>query len=218
MARIRSKNGPSKDGRIEEIRTFAIKLFARKGYEGTTMREIAEALNMQAGSLYYWYSGKQDLLFDVLKTIIDELNSGLEQIITSYSNPILRLEEAIKHHVLFNAERKDEAFISHSELRSLTPNNYKLITAKRDWYDRQFQQILLDGMLDGSFNVAESDLKIVCYGILRLCSGVATWFSPDGPFTPSRIAEIYSRLIMGGLLLRKSEYVATVQGQAQLQF
>lgn len=197
---IRARRAAQNYGRIDEIRALAIKLFSRQGYEGATMRQIAKALKTKAGSLYYWYPSKQDLLFDVLKAIIDELKAGLEEIAAKRLDPKRKLEEAIRYHVLFHAQRRDEAFISHSELRSLNPYNYKVIIAKRDEYDRLFQKILLEGTSDGTFELSESELKVVSYGILRMCAGVAVWFSEKGRFKPSEIADIYSRLVLNGML------------------
>lgn len=201
----RSRSAAQSYGRIDEIRALAIKLFSRQGYEGATMRQIAKALKTKAGSLYYWYPSKQDLLFDVLKTIIDELKAGLEEIAAKYLDPKRKLEEAIRYHVLFHARRKDEAFISHSELRSLSPYHYKVIIAKRDEYDRLFQKILFEGTSDGTFELSESELKVVSYGILRMCAGAAIWFSEKGKFGPSEIADIYCRLVFNGILPRSKK-------------
>lgn len=171
----------------------ATALFCECGYHGTPMRALARVLRMEAPSLYYRFPSKQEILFAILDRTLDDLLGGLREAVATAEGPAERLRAAVRFHVLFHARRRREAFVSHSELRSLTAANLRRVITKRDQYEQVFRGLLVAGVRAGSFQVA--DVKLTAAAILSMCTGVASWFSEDGRLPAEAIAERYVETI-----------------------
>jgi len=184
--------------RSEQIRQMTIHLFHEKGYPATSIRAIAKNLDIKSSSLYYHFQSKQDLLFDVLDRIMDELIQGLQKSVAHGQTPEEKLVAAIRFHISFHTDHQAEAFISHSELRFLSAENFRRIAEKRKRYEEIFQQVLREGVEAGVFNVP--DVKVASYAILLMCTGVSSWFAEKGRLGGEEVARIHEDLILRGIL------------------
>lgn len=184
-------------GRI--LRT-SVPLFKARGYYGTSIRQLAQAAGIEPASLYHYFPSKQEILSQIFNRTMDDLLNGLACALSGTATHDERLRAAIRFHVLFHIERQDEAFISHSELRSLTPANRRRINAKRDRYEALLRAFLADGMNAGNFEIA--DVQLGTIAILMMCSGVSDWFAKRGRLSGDAIADAYSDMVLR--LLRKS--------------
>jgi AcrR family transcriptional regulator len=182
------------DDAIERIRRAAVRLFRERGYHGTPVRALAELLRMEAGSLYYHVRSKQQILADVLEGTLDELLGGLERAVATARGPREKLAAAVRFHVLFHTRRQEEAFVSGSELRSLSTVHRRAITARRDRYEKVFRELLQRGVRAGAFAVP--DVKIAAMAILTMGTGVASWFSDRGRLGPEAVAEHYVEMVL----------------------
>src|SRR5437867_3416128 len=139
----------------ERILRAAGVLFRERGYHGSSMRTLARALRMEAASLYYHFRSKQEILFAILDRTLDDLLAGVGRAVASADGPEARLRAAVRFHVLFHTDSQHEAFLSHSELRSLTQANLRLVLTRRDEYERVFRGLLASGVRAGVFQVAD---------------------------------------------------------------
>lgn len=178
----------------ERILRAAVVLFRERGYHGSSMRTLASRLRMEAASLYYHYPSKQDILFAILDRTLDELLTGVGRAVATADGPEARLRAAVRFHVLFHTDSQHEAFVSASELRSLTQANLRLVLARRDEYERVFRGLLTAGVRAGVFQVP--DVRLTAMAILTMCTGVATWFSEGGRLAPEAIADRYVEMIL----------------------
>ena len=185
---------PAPDAAAERIRRAAVGLFMERGYHGTPVRALAQVLRMEAGSLYYHFPSKQQILVDLLDRILDDLLAGLARAVAGARGPAAKLAAAVRFHVLFHTRRREEAFISGSELRSLMAPNLRKINARRDRYERVFRELLQAGTRAGVFEV--TDAKLTAMAILTMGTGVASWFSEQGRLPPEAVAERYVEMVM----------------------
>lgn len=185
---------PERAAAPERILRAATALFRTRGYHGTSMRTLARGLRMEAASLYYHFPSKQEILLAILDRTLDDLLDGLARAVAAADGHEERLRTAVRFHVLFHAHRRHEAFLSHSELRSLTAANLRRVIAKRDEYEHLFRGLLTAGVRAGVFHVP--DVKLTAMAILTMCTGVATWFSEGGRLAPESIADRYVETIL----------------------
>src|SRR5256712_8837471 len=178
----------------ERILRAATALFRERGYHGSSMRTLARGLRMEAASLYYHFASKQEILFAILDRTLDDLLAGVGRAVAAVEGPEARLRAAVRFHVLFHTDSQHEAFLSGSELRSLTQANLRLVLTRRDEYERVFPGLLTSGVRVGVFQV--SDVRLTAMAILTMCTGVATWFSDDGRLAPEAIADRYVEMIL----------------------
>ncbi len=182
----------------DAILAAAVKLFAEYGYHAAPLRDIARLAGIQAASIYYHYANKQALLVEIMETYMQRLNGNLERILREQSDPQKRLHEAIANHIRLHTSYKSEFFIIDTEIRALEGENRGHIIALRDHYDHLLQELLRDGMERGVFR--QSDVKVVSYAIIAMCTEVATWFRPNGRLSVQQIIDIYTQMITQGLL------------------
>jgi AcrR family transcriptional regulator len=161
------------------------------------MSEIAKGCGIQKASIYYHYLNKEELLFSIMENTMDDLMDQLQSCIKGVSSVEEKMRRAVDGHVRFHLVRQKENFIANSELRGLTPEHYRMIVEKRDAYERIFQEIIEEGKNEGIF--LDSDIKILSYAILTLCTSGAFWFKQGGRLSVEEIAEIYERFILHGL-------------------
>jgi len=183
----------------EKIKKSAVKLFYKKGYFATGMSSIGRATGIQKSSIYHHYSTKEDILLDIFRTTMQDLQDLLRSRLEEAGSTREKMQAAIYCHIIFHIERQQEAIIADSELRGLTAGNYKKIMQMRDDYEKQIQRVLKEGVAEGVF--ADLDIKIISYAILSMCTGVCTWFKKSGRLSKEEVADIYSKLILKGLAI-----------------
>ena len=179
------------------IKTISINLFYKKGYFATSISDIAREAGIQKSSIYYHYSNKEELLFDILKTTMVDLDENLESQIKGVQGAEEKMRAAIQSHVIFHMERQKEVIISDSELRGLTVDNYKNIMKMRDDYERKFQSLIKEGIEKGIF--ADMDFKVASYEIITMCTAVSIWFNQSGRLSKEDVAKIYTDFLIHGL-------------------
>jgi len=181
----------------EKIRSVSIDLFYKKGFFATSVSDIARGSGIQKATIYYYYPSKEDLLFSILETTMDDLTAYLNHNLSGIRNIEEKMRVALNSHVRFHLERQKENFIANSELRGLSSDHYQVIVKKRDAYENIFQEIIREGSETKIFIC--QDVKILSYAILTLCTAGASWFKPYGRLPVDEIAVIYENFVINGL-------------------
>jgi AcrR family transcriptional regulator len=184
----------------EAINQAAIELFWRHGYEATTLREIAAEVGIQVGSLYNHIPSKEELLFSIMSGVIEDLIAELEARLEGIEDPVERLRAAIECHVMFHTDRAREVFIGNSELRSLSEPNRAAVVRLRDRYESIIAAVLRQGSNAGAFDL--HDVKLTAYAVVSVGTQVSNWYHDKGRLSLPKIAEVYTDLILEGLLPR----------------
>lgn len=170
------------------IRAAALRLFARHGYAAVSMRQIAAEVGVQAGALYLYTRDKETLLFDLLKSHMDELIEAWDAEAAG-KTPLERLEAFVRFHIRFNLDRPDAVFLSYMELRNLGAENFAAIEALRREYENRLEAILRAGLNAGA--VAAPDTKLATLAIIAMLTGVNTWYREGGRLSRDRVGDIY---------------------------
>lgn len=189
------KTGSSGQKTLAALHDAGLKRLYKQGFAGMTLRELASDVGVQAGSLYNHFSNKQEFLCSVLEKVMTDLIEELTNKLEGAENPREALLAYIECHVIFHSYRRKEILISTTELRSLTPENYKKIVAMRDEYERYLREILEWGHRENFWGV--TDFKIVTKLILGMMTSVGIWYRADGPVDVEGIVEIYQSMIEG---------------------
>ena len=181
----------------QTIQSVSIDLFHRKGYFATSISDIAKGCGIQKASIYYHFSSKEELLFQIMNKTMSDLLVHLQAGLRGVRDIEKKVRAAVSGHVQFHLNRQKENFIANSELRGLTPEHYEHIVSMRDDYERIFQSLITDGKTAGIF--ADVDVKILSYAIFALCTSGAFWYRPQGRLAVAEIAAIYENFIIRGL-------------------
>lgn len=170
------------------VRAAAQRLFARHGYAAVSMRQIATEVGVQAGALYSYTPNKQDLLFQILSTHLEEALAGWHAT-PKGTGPLDALEAFARFHVRFHFDRPETMFIANMELRNLSPENYDRVEALRTEYEAALGAILRDGQRAGVFRLP--DLRLATMAILAMLNGVSTWYRDDGRLSRGQVEDTY---------------------------
>jgi AcrR family transcriptional regulator len=192
--------GPSVDsaippvGTAEAIRSAAVALFARRGYEATTVNEIGRSVGIRGSAIYNHVSSKQELLRDIMLSAMYELVGLVRAAVDSASDPPTQLRLGIGQHVAYHARCRLETRVGNREIPSLEePAHTELIEVRRNHVD-MFKGIIEAGIAEGIF-VVEFPL-IATHAILQSGMGVAAWYHPNGSMSDIEVGEIYGEFAL----------------------
>lgn len=171
----------------------ALDMFARQGYHGTTIRQIAGHAGLSVPGLYHHYPSKQALLVGIVDTSMDELLSRSEAAEQEAgSDPADRFDAVVESLLRFHMYRRDQAFVASSELRSLEPQARERHIGHRDRQQRQLDAIVADGVADGVFSARFPE--DAARAVVTMCVAVASWYRPDGDLAVEQLVERYADL------------------------
>ena len=178
--------------RREQILSEAARLFGRRGYHATTMREIGDASGLLAGSLYAHFSSKEDILHQVVLHAAHQFLGGLEALRAERVDPPDRLRRAMRAHISVVAGNLDAAWVFHHEWKALTGSRGAEIRRLRDRYEALWDEIVRD--LPGN-----ADPRFARLLVLSAANWTYTWFRPSGPLSPDEVADRFTTLLLEGL-------------------
>ncbi|MCC6466617.1 MAG: TetR family transcriptional regulator [Planctomycetes bacterium] len=178
----------------EAILRSAAAAFRRKGYHGTSMEDISEALLMTKGSLYYYFQDKEAILFACHDFSLDKVLATLKQDPeASASQRLARMIEALVHVIIDELGGSALAL----DFTALSPELLARIIAKRDQFDRGMRAVIQQGVKSGEFR--KVDVKLASFAVLGAINWISKWFRPEGEQTAHDIARTYSDLLVSAL-------------------
>ncbi len=184
----------------DEILEAAAQIFSHKGFHATSMQDIAQAVNLQKGSLYYHISSKQEILVDVLDKALDILIANMEQVMARPLPPDEKFRHAVRVYLQTMLENRDLAAVLLLEHRSLEPIYRARHIPRRDRFERLWRDLIQDGLSKHIFSCPNPSLA--SRAILGVLNWTITWYRPDGEFSEIEIADQYSDMFLSGLLIR----------------
>ena len=196
--RIRGQPTPAHLDKLAEIKSEAAGCFYTHGYAATDVRTIADRVGLQVSTLYNYISGKEELLYLIMRDGMLEIAASLDAATGGLSDPREQLRAAVRSHVLHHAHRQFLAWVGHVEVRSLTGDYLTEILARRHEYEQRWVAIVEEGVRAGQFRAP--DPRLTVYGMLALGQGVARWYSPDGKYDAEKIADTMAGLALDGVL------------------
>jgi AcrR family transcriptional regulator len=179
------------------VREKAIDLFYQYGYRSASLRTLAEQVGLQAGSLYNHITNKQELLFHLLKEIMEEVLERTYKRVRKEDSALVQLHEFVETHLDFHTTRLKEISIGNSELRNLEPENYKAIIALRREYFDVIHDIVSSGVQQDLFHV--KDAKTAARVIIGMLNSVSAWFRIGGGVSQRELVDVYLTMIFRAL-------------------
>ena len=185
-----------------EILDASAQIFSQKGYHGTSMQDIAIAVNLQKASLYHHVSSKQEILFDLLNRGLDILILRVEEAVGEPGSPDERLRKATCAYLCTMTEYQDLASVLLLEYRSLEPDYHDRHIPRRDRFEQIWRDLIKEGIEAGIFTCDHPSLS--ARALLGVLNWTVTWFRNDGPLSAEEIADQISNLFLMGLITRDS--------------
>ena len=180
--------------RREELTRQAARLFAEKGYHGTSIGDLAAAMGVQKGSLYAHISSKQDLLYETMAEGARAFHAGLDAI-PDQLPATEKIRLALRSHLAVVAEQLDVATVFVQEWRYLEGDRRDEIVAERRRYEDRIRALFREGRDLWELR-ADLDDATAALLVLSAVNWAYTWLQP-GRDTDALADRFYSLLIDG---------------------
>jgi AcrR family transcriptional regulator len=170
----------------------AVELFYKQGYGATSLRQIADRVGVQVGSLYNYINSKEEVLLHIMSGVLDDLIVAVESEMAQVDDPVGKIEAFMHASIRFHGTHRRETFIGNSELRALSPANRKAMVAKRDRYEQMLATAIHNAVEAGVLHV--DDEQMAAFAGLAICSHVASWYRSGHRLGLDQVASYLSRM------------------------
>lgn len=193
-----SRDASASERRRDEITQAAAELFDRHGYHSTSMADIASAVGLSKPTMYHYFEGKDEILFEIHETFIDLLiskherrsdsvNLAPEHELLEIMTDILEVIESHKGHV--------RVFFEHH--RELSSAYRSKVRSKRNQYEAVVRETITEGIDAG--HLRQIDPGLATLAVFGIANWSYQWFSPAGSHRPREIARLFWEIVMRGL-------------------
>ncbi|MBS7670069.1 TetR/AcrR family transcriptional regulator [Croceicoccus gelatinilyticus] len=187
-----------REERWAQVVAVSAALFAQKGYEATSLREIAERVGMLKGSLYHYINGKSDLLVHVLREAHSRGVLVLTKIAEREGQALERLEEVITAHAKYICtERVFTAGFIEAH-RHLTPDRAREFDVAERNYRKAVERLIARGQVEGDLR-DDLDPKVSALCLLGFLNSLHGWVKPASGLTTRRLCDHALAMGLGGL-------------------
>lgn len=173
--------------REEEILAAAARIFQRKGYHGTTVQDIADAVGLLKGSLYHYISSKEELLGRLFEGLLEDTVTELDAIARRDAGAAERLRDMVRAYAGAMAANQDAVGLYLREWRSLPEPELANLAARRRRMRTLFSGVIAEGARTGEF--APGDPNVAALAIVGTCNWMYEWYRPDGRLTREVVIE-----------------------------
>ena len=189
-------------GEITRKRVFdtAARLFAVKGYDGTSIRDLAQALGMQKSSLYHYFESKEDLLYQLVGEFMDEALVYTESLHQEPLPPLEKLSAFIKYYTAFYAAEPYRLTILVNELDSLDPQRRKEVVDKERRYVRAIKAILDE--LQRAGLMRDISPSVAVFAFFGMVHYTPKWYRIKGAVPPRELGRLFEEIFCRGVLGR----------------
>jgi AcrR family transcriptional regulator len=186
------------EGRAAEVYRTAAEIILQKGYDATSVSDIAEALGITKAGLYHYIHGKTQLLFDIMQYGLNELDREVAQPARRIADAETRLRFMISMHARIVTRGHGAVTILVDEARALTPaQNRKIVRRKREYFD--FLRATLREM-KSQRKLRDVNVTVAAFSLLGMINWLSRWYQADGPLNEQQIAEEIVDISVNGLI------------------
>ena len=184
------RRGRKATERETAIRAAALRIFRRKGYHATSVREIADAAGLNKGSLYYYISSKEELLVRLFEGRAEQVLRDIDAAASGLTTASGRLRAIVRTYVLGVLRNLDSVHVYLREEHSLPPAALQQVRREQRAMRDRIERLIGEGMRRGEF--AERDPKLATLAILGTCTWVHRWYRPGGRLADTEIADDFA--------------------------
>lgn len=193
MPRGRSPQYPNQR---ELILSQAAALFARQGYPGTSMNQVAEACGLSKPTLYHYMRDKYQLLVEITETHIRHLEALVEEVAQQDLAPEPRMRELIRRFVLEYASAQSQHRVLTEDVKFLEPADRERVLGGERRVVAAFARAIAQARPELDTSALAKPLSMLLFGMINW---MFTWLRPEGRLSHADMAPLVADLFFGGL-------------------
>jgi TetR/AcrR family transcriptional regulator, cholesterol catabolism regulator len=185
------------DSRQEILRTAA-RLFQQKGYDATSMNDVAAALKLSKGGLYHHFQSKDEILFHIMSQAMEITEQRVIAPARRISDPEERLRTLIRLHIEVVLSMRDrEITVMLHENHPLPPGLRKRINARKKDYVHFVQTVIAD-VQHARHTKSAVTPAAAAFALLGMTNWIYQWYKPEGPLRGEELARQYTEIFFAG--------------------
>lgn len=184
------------DGQRELILDRAAALFARGGYPGTSMNQVAEACGLSKATLYHYYRDKYELLVSIADGHVTRLRSVVDEALAEESTPEGQMRALVRRLVEEYANAQNEHRVLTEDVKFLQPEDRERVLGKEREVVAAFARVVAALRPDLKDAAMSKPLTMLLFGMVNW---MFTWMKPDGALAYEDMAPVVADLFLGGL-------------------
>ncbi|RYY46560.1 MAG: TetR/AcrR family transcriptional regulator [Chitinophagaceae bacterium] len=195
MAKIKASfNGTKKDAIIQS----AAALFRHKGYKASSMRELAEAIGVEAPSLYNHIGSKGELLEAICFKVAGDFTDNLQSIESSPESSVKKIEQLIRFHIHIMLQEYDEVYVANYEWKHLAEPFLADFLTQRKLYEKRMMQLIKEGIERKELKDLHPQVAVLT--ILSAVRGIEFWQRHKTAISPKELEENMVDHLLNGLI------------------
>jgi AcrR family transcriptional regulator len=187
-----------KGKKASHVYRVAAEIMCHKGYEATSMNDIAEAAGLTKAGIYHYIRGKEDLLFGIMMYAMDNVEQGIIAPAREVADAEERLRTILERHTKSVTEGVGAITIVLDEMTALTPAHRRLITARKRAYLDFIRETLKQLAAEGKLRSVNP--TIAAFSLLGMILWISRWYRRDGKITPEAALKDYLEIGMNAVV------------------
>lgn len=184
--------------RRREVIGASARLFARQGFQQTSMSDLTEETGLAAGGLYHYIRGKDDLLIGICDDLLDPLLERAGEIVAGGGPADRQLREVMRAWLRHIETHREHMLVFAQERKVIEREpQWRRVRAKRKAFERLLDEILARGEEEGSMSFPDRALALLA--LLGMVNYTPQWLRPRGRLSADQIADGYCDLLLRGL-------------------
>ncbi|MBL4802780.1 MAG: TetR family transcriptional regulator [Emcibacter sp.] len=174
-------------------------LFTERGFSDTSLANIADAVGIKRESLYYYYPGKYDLLYDIIEPQIINVMKNFDQITAQEEDIRKIIERGIYNHLeQFNSSYLHMALAIRKNSRKDVQQKFTRLYDMFKCYEDSWIKLIHEACGRGDIK-SKTPPKMLVYSILGLCNSLSSWYRPDGDLSLDHVARYFTDIVLNGI-------------------
>ena len=187
------------DSRQEILRTAA-RLFQQRGYDATSMNDVAAALKLSKGGLYHHFQSKDEILFEIMNHAMELTQERVIGPARNIADPVERLRALIRLHIeVVLSPRDREITVMLHENHPLPPALRKRINHRKKEYVHFVESLIADAQRARGAKGAVSP-RAAAFALLGMINWIYQWYKPEGELQANNLIPQFTDLLFGGIL------------------
>jgi TetR/AcrR family transcriptional regulator, cholesterol catabolism regulator len=196
-ARVRKKPKAGENPALDRALDAAVGLFSRKGYTASSTREVAALLGIQKASLYYHISSKEDLLYFICRSSLEQIRHDVETAIRDVQDPLDRQRALISSHIESLLRDRDKHSTVFTEMQALSPDRLAQVLALRHAHESLVRSVLQEAQSAGVLR-DDIEAKYLCLALLGMMNRVTVWYRRSGALSPNQVGQLFVAIFLTG--------------------
>jgi AcrR family transcriptional regulator len=185
------------DRRRQAVVQQAARVFAERGYDQTSIQELAEAIGLAAGGIYHYIGSKEQLLIRICDQLMDPLLDRAREVSASGADPEAQLRAIVRLWVAQVVEHRDHMLVFQQERHVIESGaQWRGVRSSRKQFERVVADVLDRVLADGRLRLG--DRRLALSALLGMVNHTAQWFGPRGRLQVDQVADGYVDLLLLG--------------------